>query len=68
MSNAVAIVTQQKPAQVAGRFNWIQIFWIFVGLSLFISGVIAVYCMTKGGSLAWSTRFGVWVQVACNIR
>lgn len=66
MSNAVASASKGSQKKgLAARFHAIQIFWVFVGGALFISGIIALYCIHKGGSVAWSTRFGVWVQVAC---
>lgn len=72
MNNLVSAIandaTKNSDELVRRRYNFIQIFWVFVGIAFFISGLIAGYCLWKGGNLAWSTRFGVWVQVACRFR
>lgn len=72
MCNSVALSDNNSNVALentfTNEFNWIQVFWVFVGAAIFISGALAFYCMMKGGNVAWSTRYGVWVQVACNFR
>lgn len=65
---AIATTDSSEIVPAKTTFNFIQIFWVFVGASIIVSSFIAVYCITHGGNVAWSTRYGVWVQVACNYR
>jgi hypothetical protein len=68
MSSTPAVIGADTSTLKNAEFNIIQIFWILVGGALLISGIIAWYCISRGGNVAWSTRYGVWVQVACNFK
>lgn len=46
--------------------DWVQVVvYTLIAVSLVSSIAIAAYCVSRGGSLDWSYRFGIFIKVAC---
>lgn len=62
------LVAYEGNDEVVANDAYVIVFVVAAALIAVIAGGVSAFCIARGGNLEWTTRFWVFVKVACRFR
>lgn len=62
------LVAYEGNDEVVSNDAYVIVFIVAAAVIAVIAGGVSAFCIARGGNLEWSTKFWVFVKVACRFR